>query len=73
MNGWWILSAALLLAAFISSGLYSTAAVSQSERPGYVIVINRFTGSSWYCVPSRCEPIPQNFPPMPQSIPNPNK
>jgi hypothetical protein len=57
-KGWWILAAAILLAAFASSGLYSVAAVSQGDRPGYVTIVNRFTGSAWYCVTSECRSIP---------------
>jgi hypothetical protein len=64
-NGWWVLGAALVAAAFVSSGLYSIAPVSQGERPGYVAVINRFTGSAWFCIPSECRPMPANSSSMP--------
>jgi hypothetical protein len=57
-KGWWILAAAVLLATFASSGLYSVVAVSQGDRPGYVTIVNRFTGSAWYCVTSECRSIP---------------
>jgi hypothetical protein len=57
-KGWWILAAAILLAAFASSGLYSVVAVSQGDRPSYVTIVNRFTGSAWYCITSECRSIP---------------
>lgn len=60
MNGWWILAAAIMFAAFISSGLYSIAPVSEGDRWGYVAIVNRFTGSAWFCYPAECRPIPEN-------------
>jgi hypothetical protein len=68
-HGWWILAAAILFAAFLSSGLYSIAAVSEGDRWGYVAVVNRFTGSAWFCYPAECRPIPVNTSATPSPAP----
>lgn len=56
--GWSIIGAAIIIGAFISSGLYSVVPVGQGERPSYTIIVNRFTGVARYCVPSECRFIP---------------
>lgn len=61
-KGWWIIGAAILTAAFLSSGLYSVVAVSRADGVGYTTIVNRFTGSAWYCAPSECAPIPTRRP-----------
>lgn len=68
-KGWWILAAAILLGAFLSSGLYSIAAVSEGDRWGYVAIVNRFTGSAWFCYPAECRPIPVNTSGTPSPAP----
>lgn len=61
-KGWWIIGAAILIAAFLSSGLYSVVAVSRGDGVGYTTIVNRFTGSAWFCAPSECSLIPTRRP-----------
>lgn len=49
MDRLYILAAALALAGFLSGGIYTV-----TGSLGNAVVINRFTGSVWYCTASGC-------------------
>jgi len=54
-----ILGASIVIGAFVYSGRYTAIAVNNAERPGYVILIDKFTDTKMFCAASECRPIPE--------------
>lgn len=55
----WVLAIALILSAFLIGGRYSIAGVGAGTNGvSFTIMIDRFTGAAWWCVPSACKPVP---------------
>lgn len=50
MDRLFILAAALVVAGFLSGGLYTVA----GQGTGGALVVNRFTGNGWYCGAMNC-------------------
>lgn len=50
MDRLYILAAALVLAGFLSGGIYT----ASGGGNGASIVVNRFTGAGWYCAAMNC-------------------
>jgi hypothetical protein len=52
-----ILSAALLISAFVVGGRFDTVA----QQRGGVYVVDRFTGHASFCLPAGCTDIPPKY------------
>ena len=52
MDKLFILAAAILLAGFLSGGIYTVAGTQ-----GSTTIVNRFTGKAWFCAAKTCYPI----------------
>jgi hypothetical protein len=49
----WIIAVAIILAGFLIGGQYEVVSV---REPGYVVIVNRLTGSAWICF-APCRPL----------------
>ena len=58
VNKVWVVAGAIVLAGFFIGGQYYAVSVPNSDGIGYTFVINRFTGSAWFCYPAYCRAIP---------------
>lgn len=55
----WVIAGAIVLAGFFAGGRYSAVAVPGDETAApYVLMLDRFTGSAWFCVRTTCHSIP---------------
>lgn len=51
------LAAGVVLGGFLIGGLYIAIPGPRGDAVPLAYVINRFTGSAWYCEPAECHPI----------------